>query len=64
MTSLNGQYILRVQAINPKGGPIVLEYVKPANPSAANGVFLSRATRAEMRRSVYFIFRGDCFEAV
>ena len=57
MTSPNGQYAFRVQAINPQGGTAYFRVFNAGgNPLAGNGLFPSYATRAEMRTLTHFYF--------
>ncbi len=57
MTSPNGQYTFRIQSINPQGGTAYFRVFNAGgNPLAANGLFPSAATRAEMRALTHFYF--------
>ena len=59
MTSPNGQYTFRIQSINPQGGTAYFRVFNAGgNPLAANGIFPSSASRAEMRALTHFYFGG------
>lgn len=57
LTSPNGKYTFRIQSINPQGGTAYFRVFNAGgNPLAANGLFPSYATRAEMRTLTHFYF--------